>query len=292
MDEDNYTRDTNEDNNNNNEEEGSQQEDEDNEDGDGDGDGDADATNEIEANDHSINASMIVQATPTLASLSDPTRVHQVREMTEAVWSLSTAKPGNGVAQIMDSSPDTYWQSDGPQPHMINIHFHKRKDICEVAFYLDYSLDESYTPKRIGIKSGVTFHDLEEVKVIEMNEPVGWISVPLYAEEDPLDDVDGDGLENDNGGGLGGDDDEKEREKEKERRRKPLRTHFIQICILSMAQNGRDTVRSSEWMNIIYIYGIYIYGIYLLHGTSTAYVDEMACLNSQPPLTISFCTHA
>ena len=39
----------------------------------------------------------------------------------EAVWSLSTAKPGNGVDQLRDGSPDTYWQSDGGQPHLINV---------------------------------------------------------------------------------------------------------------------------------------------------------------------------
>jgi len=31
----------------------------------------------------------------------------------QAVWSLSTAKPGNGVEQIRDDSTETYWQSDG-----------------------------------------------------------------------------------------------------------------------------------------------------------------------------------
>ncbi len=219
MDEDEYTRVDNNEDDNNEEDEGSQEE-EDEEEASGEEDGNT-VTQEH-------NASTIIQATPTLASLNDPDRIHQVREMTEAVWSLSTAKPGNGVTQILDGSPDTYWQSDGAHPHLINIHFAKRKAICEVAFYLDYSLDESYTPKRIGIKAGVTFHDLEEVKVIEMNEPVGWISVPLYAAPDPLDD---DSEEDEM------DDDEKEREK----RKKPLRTHFIQICILSMSQNGRDT---------------------------------------------------
>ena len=29
----------------------------------------------------------------------------------EAVWSLSTAKPGNGVEQLRDNNSDTYWQS-------------------------------------------------------------------------------------------------------------------------------------------------------------------------------------
>lgn len=156
----------------------------------------------------------------------------------EAVWSLSTAKPGNGVEQIRDASTDTYWQSDGAQPHLINIQFAKRQTVCEIAFYMDYNLDESYTPKRMSIKVGMTFHDLEEIKVVELNEPNGWCSVPLYKlpGDDPLDDVDEADVEGDNNddgydplaGPLSG-------------KRMPLRTHFIQVSIVSMHQNGRDT---------------------------------------------------
>jgi len=28
----------------------------------------------------------------------------------QAVWTLSTAKPGNGVEQLRDNSLETYWQ--------------------------------------------------------------------------------------------------------------------------------------------------------------------------------------
>ena len=66
---------------------------------------------------------------------------------TDAVWTLSTAKPGNGVEQLRydlfghsgfvlqshlinpmhrDNNTETYWQSDGPQPHLVNIQFHKK----------------------------------------------------------------------------------------------------------------------------------------------------------------------
>lgn len=53
------------------------------------------------------------------------------------------------MEQIRDDSADTYWQSDGAQPHLINVQFHKKMTVLEVALYLDYSLDESYTPKRV-----------------------------------------------------------------------------------------------------------------------------------------------
>ena len=126
----------------------------------------------------------------------------------EAVWSLSTAKPGNGVEQIRDGNTETYWQSDGGQPHLINIQFHKKMSIAEMAFYLDYSLDESYTPKKMSIRAGTTFHDLVEVRVVDLHEPNGWVTVPLdpATPDAPA-----------------------------------LRAFFLQICVVSMHQNGRDT---------------------------------------------------
>lgn len=222
---------------------------------------------------------VLLRATPTLSSVSDPEKSCLVREIgIEGIWSLSTAKPGNGVEQLRDSSVDTYWQSDGTQPHLINVQFTRRVSINEVALYLDYNLDESYTPRKIAIKTGMTFHDLQDVKTVELNEPIGWISIALEgrtndildddAEEDEVeededdDDEDEDGDEDDNDDESSSDEfttsrtrRRRNRSKKKKRhgknnnstnrcntrRKKPLRTHFIQICILSMHQNGRDT---------------------------------------------------
>ena len=128
-----------------------------------------------------------------------------------AVWSLSTAKPGNGVEQLRDDNIDTYWQSDGPQPHLINIQFHKKMRIHEIVIYTDFKLDESYTPSKISIRVGSTFHDLQEIHVEELSEPSGWVTIlPPRPEGE-------NGAEN------------------------VLRTHFIQVAILANHQNGRDT---------------------------------------------------
>lgn len=43
-----------------------------------------------------------------------------------AVWSVTSAKPGNGVELLRDGRDDTYWQSDGAQPHLVNIAFQKK----------------------------------------------------------------------------------------------------------------------------------------------------------------------
>ena len=205
---------------------------------------------ETTTNNDNLNTSNIIQATTTLSSLSDPSRALLVREIgNDAVWTLSTAKPGNGVAQIRDSSIDTYWQSDGGQPHLINIHFLKRRAVCEIAFYLDFNQDESYTPKKISIRSGMTFHDLEEIKEVELNDPVGWVSVPLHAEKDPLvDDDDDDDDDNDDDDEHDSENDKdndndvkmKNKKNKKKKKQKPLRTFLLQICIVTMHQNGRD----------------------------------------------------
>ncbi|KAL7551197.1 hypothetical protein ACHAWF_014395 [Thalassiosira exigua] len=185
-----------------------------------------------------------LKSTPALPLLTDPDVAPTVREIGRtASWSLSTAKPGNGVDQLRDSSLDTYWQSDGLQPHYINIQFPRRQTVCAIALYMDFNLDESYTPKRMKVRAGTTFHNLEEVRTVDVREPCGWCTVPLWRRrgEDVLDgvlDPEGAGGDNDDAaeGGRGG-----RRTRVPPWRRKPLRTHLVQICILSMHQNGRDT---------------------------------------------------
>ena len=131
-----------------------------------------------------------IKSAEELALLTDPEVASTVREIGRtASWSLSTAKPGNGVDQLRDFSLDTYWQSDGLQPHHINIQFPRRQTVCAIALYMDFNLDESYTPKRMKVKVGTTFHNLEEVRTVDVREPVGWVTIPLWRKfgEDPLD---------------------------------------------------------------------------------------------------------
>jgi anaphase-promoting complex subunit 10 len=48
---------------------------------------------------------------------------------------------------------------------------------------LDYALDESYTPQKISIKAGNNALDLENVGVLDMNEPKGWIDLDLWIDD-------------------------------------------------------------------------------------------------------------
>jgi anaphase-promoting complex subunit 10 len=149
-------------------------------------------------------AAETVTISATLAALSA-----SLRELgTDAVFSISSAKPGNGVEQIRDDNLDTYWQSDGPAPHTVNVHFMEKKEISHVCMYCDYNLDESYNVKKLSIRCGTSLHDLVDVTTIELSEPVGWVIIPL---------------------------------KDPKNKNSDLRTHLLQIKIISMHQNGRDT---------------------------------------------------
>jgi anaphase-promoting complex subunit 10 len=80
-----------------------------------------------------------------------------------AAWSVSSCKPGNGVTTLRDDNLETYWQSDGLQPHLINIQFQKKVKLQLVVLYVDFKLDESYTPSKISIRAGDGFHNLKVI---------------------------------------------------------------------------------------------------------------------------------
>lgn len=71
----------------------------------------------------------------------------------QAVWTLSSCKSGYGVEHLIDNCLDTFWQSDGPQPHLVNMQFKQKTKVKDLCIFADYKQDESYTPSRIVIKA-------------------------------------------------------------------------------------------------------------------------------------------
>ena len=59
---------------------------------------------------------------------------------------------------------------------------------------------------RISIRCGTHFNDLQEIEVVDLHEPSGWLLIPL-----------------------------------KDIQERPIRTYMVQIAVLSNHQNGRDT---------------------------------------------------
>ncbi|NXW49315.1 APC10 protein, partial [Nyctiprogne leucopyga] len=146
--------------------------------------------------------------TPPGADPKQLERTGTVREIgSQAVWSLSSCKPGFGVDQLRDDNLETYWQSDGSQPHLVNIQFRRKTTVKTLCIYADYKSDESYTPSKIcKLFLNVLLFLSCFWQQLELVEPSGWIHVPLT-----------------------------------DTHKKPIRTFMIQIAVLANHQNGRDT---------------------------------------------------
>ncbi|KAH7621699.1 hypothetical protein Ndes2526B_g02513 [Nannochloris sp. 'desiccata'] len=131
------------------------------------------------------------------------------REISQfAVWRVSSSKPGNGVRMLRDGREDTYWQSDGAQPHIVTLEFQKLVTLSGLALYIDYKLDESYTPQKISIRAGTRINDMKEVKSVELIEPHGWVLIPLTHHDTGL---------------------------------PHIKAFVLEVVVVSNHQNGRDT---------------------------------------------------
>lgn len=124
-----------------------------------------------------------------------------------ASWKVSSYKSGFGVEQLLADDISKYWQSDGSQPHNLEIQFSKRVSLKRISIYADFRLDESYTPSKIIVYSGTGRHDLQEVATLELNQPQGWSHIIFK-------DVRQDGV---------------------------LKTFFLKISVPANHQNGKDT---------------------------------------------------
>ena len=242
-DEDELAEEEDNDDNEGEEEEDEEEEEEEEEDGrtvtNGSQEGDASSTN-----NNATESSTNNDTNASISAVSDLKSLQGLRELgPEAVcWQLSSAKPGNGVEQIRDPSLDTYWQSDGQtQPHWIQVHFARRVAISHVCLYLDYTLDESYTPKKISVDAGMTHQDLQQaVPETDLTEPSGWVIFPLRSPPDPLDDLDDVNFTTSNNEGEAHDKDP-DRIQDIYNNKNMVRAHLVRISIQAMHQNGRDT---------------------------------------------------
>jgi anaphase-promoting complex subunit 10 len=116
---------------------------------------------------------------------------------TLASWTVSSSKPGCSIPQLRHASTSLFWQSDGPQPHYLNIHFFKLVRIVGLRLYLDFEQDESYTPTRIIFLAGSGMNDLQEWGEMKLESPRGWV----WADFGNVDDDDDQGDEGDDGDG-------------------------------------------------------------------------------------------
>lgn len=140
-----------------------------------------------------------------------------------ASWTVSSSKPGCGVQALRAPNTQLFWQSDGPQPHHLNIHFFKLVSIVGMRIYLDFELDESYTPTLIRFAAGTGYADLQEFSVMRFEQPRGWLDVDFDGVGSPLDD------------------EEMVEDEHCVGRLPALRAMLVQVRICENHQNGKDT---------------------------------------------------
>ncbi|KAG0658420.1 Anaphase-promoting complex subunit 10 [Rhodotorula mucilaginosa] len=142
----------------------------------------------------------------------DASGLHDIGSL--AHWAVSSAKPGYGVENIKDANPATLWQSEGAQPHLINIQFPKKQSIVEIWLYADISLDDSYTPQKLSVRAGTYHGDLHEIRLVDLPNPTGWQVIKFASEPEKVGTTSGE---------------------------EPLKAHLLQVAILSNHMNGKDT---------------------------------------------------
>jgi anaphase-promoting complex subunit 10 len=143
-----------------------------------------------------------------------------------ASWTVSTAKPGNGVAALRSPDLAHFWQSDGPQPHLLSIHFFKLVSIVSIRVFLNFESDESYTPTKIQFLAGMGLHDMQEFSEMRFDQPNGWKDVD-FSSVGPIEQED---------------DSDDEGSHEIDWSKRPvLRAFLLQVRILENHQNGKDT---------------------------------------------------
>ncbi|KAH9933669.1 APC10-domain-containing protein [Epithele typhae] len=129
-----------------------------------------------------------------------------------ARWSVSSFKFGFGAECLTDDDPDTFWHSDGPQPHFVTIEFPRKVAVQKISMYLSFALDDSYTPATLAVRAGTGPIDMQDIRFLTIEKPDGWVTFDVCIEP------------NDDGEGF-----------------KAVDAYVIQVVILANHMHGKDT---------------------------------------------------
>lgn len=151
-----------------------------------------------------------------------PTGLKEISSL--ASWTVSSSKAGCGVVALRSLDTSQFWQSDGPQPHYLTIHFFKLVSIVHMRIFLDFENDESYTPTKMQFWAGMGIHDLQEFAEMSFEQPKGWIDVD-FSKVGPIPNEPPHASENDVDWSS----------------RPVLRAFLVQVRIIENHQNGKDT---------------------------------------------------
>ncbi|WUR03528.1 anaphase-promoting complex subunit 10 [Vairimorpha necatrix] len=92
---------------------------------------------------------------------------------------LSSYKKNNSLKELISNEMSEYWATDDSLPHGIQIKFHKLTYVEEIRLFLSFSQDDSYTPKEIEIRTGMTLSTMESILVVTLMEPEGLLSLSV-----------------------------------------------------------------------------------------------------------------
>ncbi|KRX35323.1 Anaphase-promoting complex subunit 10 [Trichinella murrelli] len=87
----------------------------------------------------------------------------------------------HGVPALRDASHNTYWQTNGPLPHLLTLYFNRLTLISHLCIYVDTDVDGSYTPKTLSIRRGTQLCDMVENVLVHLANFKGWAVIPLCA---------------------------------------------------------------------------------------------------------------
>ncbi|GET85644.1 anaphase promoting complex, subunit 10-like protein [Leishmania tarentolae] len=130
----------------------------------------------------SAKPSFRILSTPQLAQW---VRVHNQMDVGcsgNSVWTVSSAKHGNGVHHLMRHHDlNNFWQSDGVLPHVIRIQIGQLTPVEAMAVYVNSAVDQSYSPRVIRVKAGTHDGDMTEVAKADIGagQECGWVLIML-----------------------------------------------------------------------------------------------------------------
>jgi anaphase-promoting complex subunit 10 len=92
------------------------------------------------------------------------------------------SKPPRNFSPVNHSPTKRNHSSDGPQPHFITVEFPSKVAIQKLSIFLCFPLDDSYTPSTMCIRAGTGPADLQDVRVVTLEKPDGWITFDISSE--------------------------------------------------------------------------------------------------------------
>ncbi|AFN83032.1 anaphase-promoting complex subunit 10 [Encephalitozoon romaleae SJ-2008] len=90
---------------------------------------------------------------------------------------LSSFKREHSLKELLSKDMSEYWATDDVLPHSIQISFDKVKYVQSVQLFLSFTQDDSYTPEKIAIRSGLARECIKEISSVELVEPEGLLTL-------------------------------------------------------------------------------------------------------------------